>query len=243
MMTRQSYQNKRRSLLASRNDLGLVEGLEIGACDLPTVTPDQGRCLHADFRSADDMSGLWNIPRDQICDVDFVIDRNFSLSEQISSEFDYVVACHVIEHVPDPISYIRDLAGLVRPGGSVMLTVPDKRQTPDRTRPSTSLDHLVGEYHDKCRYPSIEHIMEFHRHWMSDQLGYDFPLEEAFTYACAFHASGEADVHCHVWTDAEFHDQIARLIKAEMLPGLSIALFEATQEGFNEFTIILQKAG
>ncbi len=41
-------------------------------------------------------------------------------------EFDLVVTCHVIEHVPDADAYVRDLARMVRPGGHVYLETPVK---------------------------------------------------------------------------------------------------------------------
>lgn len=41
-------------------------------------------------------------------------------------EFDLVVTCHVIEHVPDDEAYARELARVVRPGGHVYVETPVK---------------------------------------------------------------------------------------------------------------------
>lgn len=39
--------------------------------------------------------------------------------------FDCVVALHVIEHIYDPIAFLRTLAGHLRPGGRIVLATPD----------------------------------------------------------------------------------------------------------------------
>jgi SAM-dependent methyltransferase len=243
LITRQSYQEKRLALLRTLLNVWGSEGLEIGAYDLPTVSRSQGYCRYADYRSTDQLAELGSLPRDQVCDVDFLVARGATLPEQISARFDYVIACHVIEHVADPIGYVMELRGLLKDGGIVFLTVPDKRSTPDRNRPSTSIEHLLMDHHDGCRYPTIEHIVEFHRHWMRESHGTEVPLHEAYALARDQFASGQADVHCHVWTDAEFREQFEGLLNAGMLPGLSLAAFEETPDGFNEFSIVFRRHG
>ena len=39
-------------------------------------------------------------------------------------EFDVVTAWHVVEHVPDPVAFIADLARVTRPGGLVLIETP-----------------------------------------------------------------------------------------------------------------------
>jgi hypothetical protein len=56
------YQIKRREFLERLVDPLTSHGLEIGACDLPTVPPTMGHCEFADFRSKDDMSRLGGAP-------------------------------------------------------------------------------------------------------------------------------------------------------------------------------------
>jgi SAM-dependent methyltransferase len=41
-----------------------------------------------------------------------------------TGDYSAVVACNVLEHVPDDVGALRDLAGLLRPGGRVVLVVP-----------------------------------------------------------------------------------------------------------------------
>lgn len=245
MITRNTYSETRYRQLSSVIRTRDLIGLELGACDLPTVSPAQGVCHYADFRTAEEMSALWGLPAESICPVEYVISRDAPLPQQIEVRFDYVIACHVIEHVPDVITYINDLRCLLKPGPGkvIFLTLPDKRATPDATRPSTSLEHLIMDHHDQCRYPTIEHILEFHRHWLGHERGTGpLSLAEALPYAKSNYESGSADAHCHVWTGDEFREQIEELIEADLLPGLELALFEP-MELLNEFCVVLKTSG
>ena len=56
--------------------------------------------------------------------------------------FDHVVCTEVIEHVPDPVAFAADLHRVLRPGGSLALTVPW----------SARLHHLPNDYHRFTRY-------------------------------------------------------------------------------------------
>jgi hypothetical protein len=245
MITRATYAESRYALLSSMIDLSVSRGLELGACDLPTVKPGTGQCRYADFRSADEMVEMWDLPPSDVCRVDYVISRGAPLWQQINDRFEYVVACHVIEHVPDVINYINELRALLKPnaGNLIFLTLPDKRATSDATRPSTSLEHLIMDYHDECRYPSLEHILEFHRHWVGHERGTGpIPVAEAYPYAKTYFETGLADAHCHVWTGDEFSSQLSALIEAQFLPGLELAHF-APMTFLNEFSVVLRTTG
>lgn len=41
------------------------------------------------------------------------------------SGFDYVISCETIEHVPDPVRAVAELARVLRPGGKLFLTTPN----------------------------------------------------------------------------------------------------------------------
>jgi hypothetical protein len=186
---------------------------------------------------------MWDLPLESLCPVDYLLDRDRSILDQIADRFDYVVACHVLEHVPDAISYINDLRSLLRrgPGKSIFLTLPDKRATLDRTRPSTTVERLLSSFHDRAKSPSFEQVLEFHRHWVGYANG-NGPLAvaEAYQYADEALKIGQADAHCHVWEDIEFVSQCQELIDGGFLPGLEIARFEPFFIGTNEFGIVLR---
>jgi SAM-dependent methyltransferase len=238
--TREDYRRKRQSFLNGLLDVSASKGLELGACDLPTVPPNLGRCSFADVRSADALISMWNLVAEDVVPVRFLIDPRSRLDDQIGERFDYVIACHVLEHIPNPIGCIEELSRLLRPGGQIVLAIPDKRSTPDALRPSTTIEHLLGDHFDGCRYPAVEHIMEFAKYWVDEVK--TMSTAAAYRWAQSNYRSGQADVHCHVWTDEEFFHQIEQLMEGDILNGLRIAARERTPEGYNEFTIALRAA-
>lgn len=238
---RDSYQGKRFTSLTSHVTVNTSVGLEIGACNKPTVPAHAGICRFADFRSSKDMIELWNLDPEAVCHVEYILDRSLCISEQIKDKFDYIIACHVIEHVPDPIGYLHGLAKMLNTDGVIMLAVPDKRLTFDAHRPLTSIDHLLMDFYNQCRYPSIEHIVEYHRYAVAFNTGVEVQVAESFAFAKANFESGVADAHCHVWDDATFRAQFSYLSDAGLLGGLKLAGFEPTPEGFNECTAIFKR--
>lgn len=240
---RAGYQRRRLALLSSNIQLSESRGLEVGASDLPTVPKTVGSCRYADFRTAKEMVELWNLPAETVCHVDYLLTRNRGILEQIPDRFDYIVACHVLEHVPDVITYINDLKSLLDqgPGKAILLTLPDKRATLDGTRPSTTIERLLAYHYNQIKYPLFDHVLEFHRHWAGyGNGGGPLPIAEAYEFTERNWKSGEADAHCHVWEDKEFLSQSRELIEGGFLPGLRIAHFEPNFEGTNEFAIVFK---
>lgn len=64
---------------------------------------------------------------DMIVEPDYVTSPNISLSEQIKERSDYIVACHVIEHIPNLIAWLNEINLLLDTRGRLFLAVPDKR--------------------------------------------------------------------------------------------------------------------
>lgn len=50
--------------------------------------------------------------------------------ENLKARFDLVALIHVLEHVPDPIPYLRSLSGLLVPGGLLLIETPDLETSP-----------------------------------------------------------------------------------------------------------------
>lgn len=69
-----------------------------------------------------------------------------SLVEQCRdlAPFDYAVASHVFEHLPNPVGWLRDVAALLVPRGVIALAVPDRRFTFDFFRRETTAARILG---------------------------------------------------------------------------------------------------
>ena len=135
--------------LRSVNIEGL--GLEIGPSFNPIAPKSHGyniRILdHADqqqLREKYAALGLDQAELDRIEEVDFVW-RGEPFEELVGSgtRFDYVVAAHVLEHTPDLIGFVNELAQIVSERGVISLIVPDKRYCFDFMRPLSTAGAVV----------------------------------------------------------------------------------------------------
>jgi SAM-dependent methyltransferase len=74
---------------------------------------------------------------------------------------DFVIASHVLEHLAEPIGFIAEIHRVLRPGGTALILLPDRRRTRDRERPPTPLEHLIEEYRAGVTTVDDAHVIEF----------------------------------------------------------------------------------
>jgi ubiquinone/menaquinone biosynthesis C-methylase UbiE len=74
---------------------------------------------------------------------------------------DFVIANHLLEHLPDPIGALKEWYRVLRPGGILFLAPPDKRLTFDKNRPRTTLAHLVADHRDPGEGSRFRHYEEY----------------------------------------------------------------------------------
>jgi SAM-dependent methyltransferase len=89
-------------------------------------------------------------------EVDFVLDGTKTLAAAVNRQnyYDYIVASHVIEHVPDLLRFLRSCETLLKPDGVLLLAVPDKRHCFDVFQPLTSTGHILQAYLDRRTRPA-----------------------------------------------------------------------------------------
>ncbi|WP_156748564.1 bifunctional 2-polyprenyl-6-hydroxyphenol methylase/3-demethylubiquinol 3-O-methyltransferase UbiG, partial [Mycobacterium sp. E3198] len=107
------------------------QGLEIGPLHKPIVPKKGTGVLYADHLPTDKLRDKYrgdeNVSNDQIQDVDIVVGSSGLRDGVGSRRFHYVVASHVIEHVPNPLGWFNEIHGFMEPGGILSLAIPDKR--------------------------------------------------------------------------------------------------------------------
>ncbi|MCB9725706.1 MAG: methyltransferase domain-containing protein [Spirochaetaceae bacterium] len=239
---RSHYQARRRRFLTSHVDVRSRRGLEFGGFDLPTVPPEIGTCSIADMRSEFHLATEFGIPLDTVCPVDCIVEPGLAAYRQIPQRFDYVVLCHVLEHIPDVITTLNDLGELLVPGGHLFIALPDKRETPDVVRASTTLPRLVERQLERATRPSMSEIAEFSLAWNEIyRAQYQRSMKDFFQEIRSQQLFGEPDVHCNVWRDEEFRDQVEALITGGYVEGLEIIDFVPTAKPFNEFYLMLRR--
>ena len=66
-------------------------------------------------------------------------EKYYSAFENIDNDtFDFVYSSHSLEHTPNPISALNDQIRITKPGGIIYSVIPNKKNTYDRLRKTTS---------------------------------------------------------------------------------------------------------
>jgi hypothetical protein len=160
----------------------------------------------------------------------------------------------VIEHVPDMIGWLADLASVLRPGGILSLAVPDKRYSFDVRRRCTELAELVDAHVSQRQYPSVGQIFDFYAKsafsvttaglWAGDDNYLALTDDDAGALRSsrlAHEDPGALEVHCTVFTDASFLDLLERLFVLDLVPAYEVAAFHPVEPGSVEFHVSLRR--
>ncbi len=139
--------DRRNLILAGLQLDGL--GLEIGGGYNPIASRDDFRVEHLDRA---DRAGLIEkyaaegIDTSRIQHVDYVWSGQAYAELVGEKRYDWIIASHVIEHVPNPIGFLNDCAAILADGGVLSLVIPDKRSCFDYYRPTTGLARFVDAF-------------------------------------------------------------------------------------------------
>ena len=152
----------------SRNEIvwsmvdGSGRGLELGPLDRPIMAKRDGFDVQiVDYLDTESLRVKYGTDDHSdhdptaIEEVDFV-SRGESLSDLIGDEgiYDWVVASHVIEHMPDPLSFMQDVERILRPDGRLALVVPDKRVTLDYYGEISTTGQVLDAHTDRRTRPT-----------------------------------------------------------------------------------------
>ncbi|ACB83497.1 conserved hypothetical protein [Methylorubrum populi BJ001] len=236
-------------------------GVELGPLSRPIVLKSDGNVLYADHLSTE---GLRHQYRDHptlgpdgiegIVPVDVVLGEG-GLPRALGSRgpVDYIVASHVVEHVPDAIGWLRECGEALNEGGVFCLMVPDKRFTFDHFRTPTSVGALVAAHLLRLRTPPPEAVYEHFARacevdvpatWrgqpVPDRLIVGGPPAALDATATAVASGRHIDVHCTVFTPYSFGRVLTELLALDLLP-FECAALEPTRPCESEFFVLLRK--
>jgi predicted SAM-dependent methyltransferase len=116
-------------------------------------------------------------------------------------KLDFIIASHVLEHLPFPLAALRSWYDALAPGGRLLLKVPDKRYTFDRHRMRTPLAHLVSEY----GHPELTDWSAHYVDWVENVDRRQPSAQEVIEGAEAL-KTGKFNIHFHVWTGDDVSD-------------------------------------
>ncbi len=241
-------------------------GLELGALNNPlAVDPQKARVMYADRLAKPDALRLFpelEAIAESIVEPDLLLDLDQSdLREIGQQEFDFVIANHVIEHVVNPIQFLKNISNHLKPGGLFFLTVPDKDHTFDRDRQLTSNEHLWREYQQKVTklanahikdfllhkepvteiHPAIEAYFKEHGLPLSYYQGNTLPINP-FKRRRLYEFHRNRSIHVHVWNKAAFDSFLHYSIERAELE-FSIVPTHNPDEVVGEMIYLLKRDG
>lgn len=209
--------------------------LEIGPLDTPIFKKSEADVYYADVRSDVELQEIYkNEPR--VLDavpIDFVIKEGYAAALKDVPKFDYVVSCHVLEHMPRLIEFFLDIQKIMTDGGIFWALLPDHRYCFDHFRQPTSfaeawyihttkmpyapwrvMDHLLDT--TKCNNPfefwkddnlAVAHLLSNDRQWDDVVTRYQSVLD-----------GSARDGHLSVFTPKSFLYLTYNMIRARLFP-------------------------
>lgn len=151
---------------------------------------------------------------------------------------DFVIASHLLEHLVDPLRQLHEMYRVLKPGGVLLMFLPDRRFTFDRKRSPTPLAHLIEDHRQQATVASDEHVEDYLRKtdvwdpsWTEQDIRDQFDLNR------------RRSIHVHCWSEDEFlpvleHSILEMGMRWTLLDAAFIA--DAT-DGF-EFGFVLRRA-
>lgn len=205
-----------------------MHGVEIGASYSPIAPKAQGyRTKVVDHAPREELIVKYrDVPgsSERIEEVDAIDDGGelSSLSED-GKGFDYIIASHVLEHMPNPIHFLQRAERALSDSGRLYLLLPDKRYCFDYLRPLTSCGAWVEAYLENHKTHSRTSLFDHHAynaskqgsHVWADAAGNDAihmnGTAEAGFGVCTLPAEKYVDCHAWVFTPSSFQLILADL--------------------------------
>lgn len=253
--------DRKEIVLSPLNMLG--HGLEIAPYFNPLVLKSEYRVDYADYVSTEELRikaaanpGAVNSEVPAIDHV-WIPGKSLKLCMPEGKSFDYAVASHVVEHVPNVIGWLNDILAVLKNGATLALCVPDKRFCMDHYRRETTMGEMIGAWLESRPIPTAAQVFDFLSQTFYD-LGkrpapYDLGVKfedvdrhyddtKALEYAMwTLNTNSYLDVHCSVWTPASFTAIFDRLIGLKLLNVSMTKPVEANARA--EFIVHLTKLG
>lgn len=212
-------------------------GLEVGAFEHLARLPEDCKTMYCDVISEKSAKELFpEIDVKTLKKVDFLVDIDQDgLKPFKSNSQDYLIINHVIEHLFDPIEAINECFRVIKHGGLVAISVPDKRYTYDSKRPLTSFDEIHKRILRQPKSPIPDDYIDILNHIHPEIL--ERPVAEQKQVLVNFLLRRE---HLSVWTAESFVSFLQKVLVMKKIKTKKICEFFPDTNKF-EYFCIMQK--
>lgn len=249
---------RKRDRLLAGYDVSRLRGAEIGPLSRPIVKRADSEVYYIDYCTTEGLREKYaTVPDahpDRIEEVDIVwADTPLASALGDKAPLDYVVASHVIEHVPDLVGWLKEMSSALKAGGRLLLIIPDKRFTFDIYRRLSSLEEISLAHEERRRIPGLRCVMDhfanavaadtwalWNDYSQADDLKFFHGAEYLDIASEHFHTGKYIDIHCWVFTPWSFLDVMGKLTRPFGLD-FELGHFLTTQEHDLEFYVQLVK--
>jgi SAM-dependent methyltransferase len=154
-----------------------------------------------------------------------------------SASLRFLIASHVLEHLPFPLAALRSWYNVLAPGGVLLLRVPDKRYTFDRGRDRTPLGRLSKEDDNPQLFEPRRHYAD----WV-ERVGGIHAGRPEFDATVDDLIRRDYSIHFHVWIDEDIRE-IVNLSRGAWNCDWDAVAFWKARFYRKETTVLLRRRG
>ena len=143
----------------------------------------------------------------------FICEGN-NLQPVKNESYEFVLSSHSLEHFANPLKAVEEWLRILKPGGTIVLVIPDKRFTFDNKRTVTSFEHIKRDFETNMQEDDLTHldeILELHDYSHTPEI-----KDREFYYNRSLKNFENRCLHHHVF-DEQLLRQVFQFFNIEFL--------------------------
>ncbi|WP_177218419.1 bifunctional 2-polyprenyl-6-hydroxyphenol methylase/3-demethylubiquinol 3-O-methyltransferase UbiG [Caulobacter sp. UNC279MFTsu5.1] len=172
----------------------------------------------------------------------------------VDRQFEMVFSSHNLEHQPDLIRHLQEVAEILRPGGVYVMLVPDKRFCFDHFLPESTIAEVLEAFLERRTRHAPRHVLEHlaltaHNetggHWaeLHGESPFNDPAGRLQLALDMMERENDRYIDVHAWKfTPDVFRRIFAVLEAMNLMSLETWRVYDTPKNRNEFGVVLRKA-